>query len=311
MSSEETAAAHSVVQNPNYATVDRTILGSYEHLVDYYSAHHIGVSKKIRNGQKLSYTCITFYVMKKGHQSAKNLVPPFLDLQYQSRYHRKIATDVCEIGEEPVGLSIRGGNAIFGSDNEQGTVGLVFRQGDSDFLITNAHVVTDPGELPGPVTVRLPNSDVRVGGIVRKMDDLSAPKILSDAALVEMPLNSVEPGKFRGTDLILAGYSEIENNDPRKFFFVSMDFVYEARWAAWVAGSAPITVDGKAMTYAGFHKFRITVGQAAHGNSGSVVFCLSNTGLVAVGLLFGGALAINEVWVFSIRNTLSKLGIPV
>lgn len=304
--------APDVVEHPEYETVDRTIKANHRHLVEHYSAHHLGVSKKYKSGEKLPSTCVTFYVLRKGDQYARHLVPPYLDLAYKHDAHRRrIATDVCEILEEPVGLSVRGGNAIFGSDSELGTVGLVFRQGDRDFLITNAHVVTDPGVLPGPVMVRMPNASVGIEGIVLRMDDLNAFEIQSDAALVELPLNAVAPGQFRGTDLILSGYGEISNNDPRRFFFVSQEFVHEARWVAWISTGAPITIDGHPKSYAGFHKLRVIVGQARPGNSGAVVFCLSNSGLVAVGLLFGGALAINEIWVFPIRRSLQQMGIPV
>lgn len=301
-----------IVEHPEYATVCRTIDADHDHLVAHYQAHHLGVSKKYRGGEKLAATCVTFYVMRKGARHARHLVPPFLDLAYKEGSHaRRIATDVCEILEQPVALSIRGGNAIFGADGEPGTVGLVFRQGDRDFLVTNAHVVTDPGVLPGPVTVRVPHSAVEIAGIVRRMDDLGAAEIRSDAALVEVALNAVAPGRFRGTDLILVGYGEIANNDPRRFFFVSKEFVHEARWAAWVPGGAQITVDGHDKIYASFHKLSVIVGQASPGNSGAVVFCLSKSGLVAVGLLFGGALAINEIWVFPIRRCLKQMGVDV
>lgn len=304
--------AADIVEHPEYATVCRTIAASHDQMVARYRAHHIGVSKKYRGGEKLAATCVTFYVMKKRAQHARHMVPPWLDLAYKDGSHpRQIATDVCEILEQPVALSIRGGNAIFGSDSEPGTVGLVFRQGNRDFLVTNAHVVTDPGVLPGPVTVRLPHSTVEIEGIVRRMDDLSAAEIRSDAALVEVAPNAVAPGQFRGTDLILAGYDEIANNDPRRFFFVSKEFVHEARWVAWVPGGAPITVDGHDKIYADFHKLKVIVGQASPGNSGAVVFCVSRAGLLAVGLLFGGALAINEIWVFPIRRCLRQMGVDV
>lgn len=295
--------------HPRYLTIDRTIRRSFRELLDLYAAHHIGVSKKYKDGRKLSLTCITFYVLKKGARHPGRDIPSFLEIDYQKGRGRRVATDVCEILEQPVGLSIRGGNAIISSDNEQGTVGLVFERDGRDFLVTNAHVVTDPGVLPGPVTVGLPNSAVSIQGIVRRMDDLSGFEIHSDAALVEVPPNSVDPGKFRGSELVLVGYSEIVNNDARKFFFVSMNFVYQATWSAWVAAPAPIDIDGQTKHYAGFHKFRVVVGQAVHGNSGSVVFCVSASGLVAVGLLFGGSPAINEVWVFNIKHSLAQLGI--
>lgn len=299
-----------IVEHPEYATVERTIKAHHDHLIAHYSAHHLGVSKKLRGGEKLPATCVTFYVLKKGDRQARNLVPPYLELAYKDGgRRRRVATDVCEIREEPVALSIRGGNAAFGADNELGTVGLVFRRGNRDFMVTNAHVVTDPGVLPGPVGVGVPGSGTRITGIVRRMDDLNAFDIDSDAALVELPPNSVAPGRFRGTDLVLSGYGEMANNDPRRFFFVSKEFVHEARWVAWVPTGAPITVDGHPKRYAGFHKLSVTIGQASAGNSGAVVFCVSKAGLVAVGLLFGGALAINEVWVFPIRHCLRRLGV--
>lgn len=301
-----------IVKRPEYETVDRVIHERHRELVRECKAHHVGVSKKYKDGEKLRQTSVTFYVLEKGDSHAGKPIPPFLDIDYKDGSRRRIATDVCEIRDQPRSLSIRGGNMALGFDNEQGTVGLVFRHKNRDFMITNAHVVTDPGiTTPGMVTIHVPGSAIIVNGVVRRMDDLDAAEIRSDAALVELPRDSVSPGQFRGTALILSGYSDIAMNDQRKFYFVSKEFVHEARWAAWVATSAPILFDGHPKTCAGFHKLRVVVGQASSGNSGAVVFCVSKNGLTAVGLLFGAALAINEVWVFPIRTSMANMGFPV
>ncbi len=304
--------APDVVRFPEYDTVDRTILLHHDELIARYHAHHIGVSKKHTGGKRLPETSITFYVMRKGDDHAGERIPPYLDLVYADGTRpRRIATDVCALIEEPVALGIRGGNVVMSADNEQGTVGLVLRRDGKDFLVTNAHVVTDPGQPAGLVLVGLPNGGGSFQGVVSRIDDLNAPLIRSDAALIEVAAGAVESGKFRGTELVLSGYDEIGKNDPRQFFFVSKEFVHQVAWSGWVAAPAPITVDGQPRHYAGFHTFRVVRGQASPGNSGAVVFCRSANGLTAVGLLFGGALAINEVWVFPIRSSLAQLGILV
>jgi hypothetical protein len=304
------SAGTGIVKHPEYKTIDRTILNTHEHLVEHYGAHHIGVSKKRRRGRKLSETCITFYVLKKGRSVAPNLIPPYLDLDYcDGSRHGRIATDVCEIGTHPVALMIRGGHPVFGFDGEPGTVGLVFREGGRDLMLTNAHVVTDPGvTIPGLVTVRIPGAPVEVKGIVRRMDNLAEPVMFSDAALIEFPANTVESGKFKGTELRLTAYSDIAKNDQRQFFYIAREPLYTCRWLAWVPTETKINVDGRMKDYAGFHKFKVTKGKVVAGNSGAVVFAQSASGLVACGLLFGGHVDLNEIWVFPIRHCLKQMG---
>lgn len=297
------------IRHPHFATVERTILKHGEELARRHGAHHVGISKKRTGGRKLSDTSVTFYVMRKGPGHPGEEVPPHLELAYEDGRERGlIATDVCEIGEEPAALSIRGGNVMLGSDNELGTVGLVFRRDGRDFLVTNAHVVTDPGVPPGLVSVRMPNGSTALGQ-VRAMNDLTAPVLTSDAALVEMPAGSVSPRKFRGTELELTDFGDFVPNDPRTFYFVSKDFIHAAKWSAHVPGAAAVNIDGHSKSCLDFHKLALAVGQVGPGNSGSVVFCQTHGGLLATGLLFGGLTSINEAWVFPIRRCLQSVGL--
>ena len=166
-----------IVKHPEYDTVERTILDDEHELASRYGAHHVGVSKKVRQGEKLSDTCITFYVLKKGAPSAGEVVPKALPLAYKAASReRHIVTDVCEIVERPAAFSLRGGHVVVSADSERGTVGLVFRQGGHDLFLTNAHVVTDPGLPPGQVSLEQPGG-VIVQGAVRRIDDLLAPEI--------------------------------------------------------------------------------------------------------------------------------------
>jgi hypothetical protein len=302
-----------IIQYPRYETIDRTIKARHVEFLEKFGVHHVGISKKFTAGQKLPLTSVTFYVLRKGNVPPDKRVPSSLALEYLDEgEHGRVATDVCEIGDQPVALFIRGGNTIIAFDNEHGTVGLVFRHEGQDYVLTNAHVVTDPGVPPAPLRIDVPGPSglVTIGGTVVRIDNLSAPNIRSDAALVEVPLNSVAPGMFRGTDLILIGFDDIQLNDPRKFYFVSMEFVHELRWTAWVNTGASVTIDGYARTCSGFHKFRMIKGVVRPGNSGAVIFCVTNGGLVAVGLLFAAALSINEAWVFPVRRCLNQMGIP-
>lgn len=298
-----------IVRHPEYATVERTILDGDGDLAARFGAHHVGVSKKFRAGEKLSETCITFYVEQKGQPAAGEAVPREVPLLYEDGSHgRRILTDVCELGGKPRGFSMRGGNAVIGADNEHGTVGLVFRRGNRDLFLTNAHVVTDPGQQPGPVRVEVPSGPI-VEGIVTDIDNLLAGVVRSDAAIVHVATGTIETGRFRGTELRLVGCGEIVNNDQRRFYYVASEFVHEAVWLGSVPGAAEIDIDGHNLNYAGFHKLRLTVGRCRPGHSGAVVFCRSGAGLMAVGLLFGGIEDANEVWVFPVRRCLAQLGV--
>ena len=299
-----------VLRHPDYATVERTIVERNDDLLKRYGSHHIGVSKKYRKGSRLPDTCITFYVKRKGKDVRAPQIPKYLDLSYESGARpRRIATDVCEIGRrEPLGFQMRGGNLVIASDGETGTVGLVFRRGGADFFLTNAHVATDPGAPPGAIRVQ----DAAGGifhGAVQRLDDLTAPLIRSDAALVQVPANSVAPGEFHGVSVRMQGCDDIANNDPRRFYYVAAGFVHVLRWRAFMPAATPIKIDGRLLNYAGFHKLDVVIGQCRPGHSGAVVFCESHAGLIAVGLLFGGIQATNEVWIFPVRLSLTQMGI--
>jgi hypothetical protein len=301
--------AGKVLPHPAYAMVEQTILERNDELAARYGAHHIGVSKKYRKGSRLPETCIAFYVMKKGEDVAAEQIPKHIALSSPGGSRKAlIATDVCEIGEEPAGFRMRGGHLVIAGDGETGTVGLVFRKDGFDFFLTNAHVASDPGVRPYPITVRLPDG-TPIQGSVTRIDDLTAPLIRSDAALVQLPPDSVAHGEFHGVPLALESSGDIANNDPRRFFYVAGNFVHVVRWRAFMPAGSPIRIDGHVLRYAGFHKFDVTHGQCGPGHSGSVVFCESRGGLKAVGLLFGGIQSTNEVWVFPVRLCLAQMGI--
>ena len=308
-------ASEGVVRKPEYATVKTTILTRNAELMDRHGAHHIAVAKKFRKGRRMPDTCITFYVATKGKSAAREQVPKEIELAYRpGSRKRSIATDVCEIGGKPVGFTMRGGHVVAAKDGETGTVGLVFRQNGTDFFLTNAHVATDPGAPPRQLRIDVPGNGT-IFGDVTVIDDLTAVTIDSDAALVEVPPGSVAPGRFRGLELTMAGCGRIQPNDPRRFFYVAKQFsgihafVHEARWRAFVPGATEIEIDNQPLQYAGFHILDLVVGQCGPGHSGAVIFCQSGSGLEAVGLLFGGIEADNEVWVFQIRHCLDRMGV--
>jgi hypothetical protein len=306
----KTPAKTKVIKHPDYATVERTIVERNDELLKRHGAHHLGVSKKYRKGSKLPDTCITFYVKRKGKDVRAEPIPKYIELSYrEGSRRRRIATDVCEIGRrEPLGFTMRGGNVVIAGDGETGTVGLVFRRSGADLFLTNAHVATDPGAPPGAMRVQDANGGI-FHGAVRRLDDLTAPLIRSDAALVEVPPNSVAPGEFHGVGVRMQSCGEIANNDPRRFYYVAGGFVHALRWRASMPAATPIKIDGHILSYAGFHKLDVVIGQCRPGHSGAVVFCETHAGLMATGLLFGGIQSTNEVWVFPVRLCLQQMGV--
>ena len=299
-----------VIRHPDYATVERTIVARNEEWLAHYGAHHLGVSKKYRKGSRLPDTCVTFYVKRKGKDVGAPLIPETMELCYSDGVRRgRVATDVCAIGRrEPRAFLMRGGNLVVASDGETGTVGLVFRSGAVDVVLTNAHVATDAGAPPGMLRVQSATGAIALGRVTR-MDDLTAPTIRSDAALIAVQPNSVAPQQFSGVPLQLVGCGDIAKNDPRQFFYVAGNVVHVLRWRGFMPAAVPIAVDGFSLRYAGFHMFDVTAGQCRPGHSGAVVFCQSANGHMAAGLLFGGIQSTNEVWVFPVRLSLQQMGV--
>ena len=301
-----------LVKHPQYSTLLRTVEAQHEELCRRYGAHHIGVGKKRTGGQRQGATSIIFYVEKKGDTHGAQRIPGTMPLLYADDVSdRSVATDVEEIGGQPQALAggIRGGHVVTASDGEDGTVGLVVRRDGADYFVTNSHVVTDPGRLPGFVSAEGP--DGRVVGNVERHDDLNAAIIRSDAALVRMPNGTVADGQFRGQTLVLRGAGGIGMNDPHAFYFVSKDFTYKCRWESFVGGPTPFTIDGHARHCADFHKMKVTLGVLQKGNSGAVVFREGKGGLIAVGLLFAGELETGMAWVFPLPRILERLGLPI
>lgn len=298
------------VRHPRYATLLRTLAERGDELCRRHGAHHVGVSKKRRAGERLGQTCITFYVERKEPVEDERRIPKTLPLIHaDGPSERSVATDVVQIGSKPAALSIRGGHPIIAGDGEHGTVGLVVRRGGADWLITNAHVVTDPFRAPGPVSVA--GAAGVVIGEVTQIDDLDQEVIRSDAALVRMPDGTVADGRFRGQKLELRDIGGIAMNDGHAFYFVSSDFTHKARWEGFVETKTELDMDGHPKLCAGFHKFRVTLGDLQQGDSGAVVFREGAGGLVAVGLLFAGETEDRVAWVFPLAPVLQRFGISI
>jgi hypothetical protein len=301
-----------LIAHPRYETLLRTVEAQHDDLCRRYGAHHIGVGKKRIGGERQGTTCIIFYVEKKGDAHDAEPIPDSLPLLYaDGSSERSVATDVVEIGGAPKALAggIRGGHVVTASDGEDGTVGLVVRRNGADYMVTNSHVVTDPGRLPGFVTGHGANGPVV--GTVERHDDLSAGVIRTDAALVRMPNGSIANGQFLGQTLVLKSSGDIAMNDGHVFYFVSKKFTYKARWESFVGVPTPFTLDGHAKHCADFHKLRVTLGDLQPGNSGAVVFREGSGGLIAVGLLFAGELNNGLAWVFPLPRILERLGLQI
>jgi hypothetical protein len=293
---------------PKYKTLANTIKRDIFEFGNLKNVHHLGISKKIENGILSKESCVTFYVTHKHDVPiGKNFIPPLVKLATKNNRGGFVRTDVVEIKGEPKAFSLRGGNIVVTSDQEFGTVGLVFTQGNFDYLVTCAHVVLDPGTNPGPIAIRLANGGLSWLGLVIAVNDLMAPRVLSDAALVRLPRNTVEPGKFKNTDLALRGYTEIADNDPRIFYYVTENSTFQLKWTARVPECAGISVDDVSLRYCSFVKLSVLNGSPASGHSGAVVFCQSNNGLLAAGLLFGGVTEDNEVWVHPAKRCVDSL----
>ena len=139
-------------------------------------------------------------------------------------------------------------------------------------ILTNAHVATDPGVAPGPIGSRLPNCNLVPGSVIR-LDNLGAPLIRSDAALVRMPASSVAPGEFHGVPLTLRNCGDIANNDPRRFFYVGGRLRARGALARLHAGRDADQHRRPFASLCRFPEFDVKLGQCRPGHSGAVVFC--------------------------------------
>jgi hypothetical protein len=273
------------------------------------NVHHIGIGLKRVGGKPTARPAVIAFVARKESVRKRDLVPPELSIGRGKRKDDEpVATDVVEMPGRPRLFSLRAGMPIYSADHEQGTAGLVFTHHGLNYLMTNAHVVTDPGNAPGPVGVYLPEN----GGITWSNSviahDILLPgsRVTSDAALVRLDGTQILPWKIYGTEREISGFADISWNDNRVFSYVADGQRLECVLSAVVPEGAPVEVDGQVFEYFGFFVFRAIQGLPKLGHSGALIYTPSSTGLLAAALLFGGVPG-QEVWGFPARRCYNQM----
>jgi len=294
------------------ASRQRTTLGILRHNEEWLkklpNVHHIGMSTKLRKCRNTGRPAITIYVTKKKAEKGGGKVPRRLTAKIGG-VSRSIQTDVCELPGVPRLFNMRGGERIITSDMETGTAGLVFSHNGRNYCMTNAHVVTDPGDAGShPIAVPPP---VGGGGTVVRRDDLPFDQVInSDAALILLN-TAVDSWMFYNSEAILRGFVD-QLSIGQICFYTTLSpsgaghSTFRCQLVAIVDGSAPMQVEDSMLTYGSFYRFSVLNGSPIGGHSGSLLYTEQPNGLFGAGLAFGGIEG-EEIWAFPARRCFDRM----
>lgn len=114
----------------------------------------VGPGLRVREGSETGELCVQFLVRRRPKRGAPaRAVPRFVyarDRRGGVDYRVKFPTDVIEVGDPTVAC---GGGSPVGTDSEDGTIGLIFRNraergSDAWYLVTCSHVASDLVDSP-------------------------------------------------------------------------------------------------------------------------------------------------------------------
>lgn len=297
---------HVRVKHPSRATLLKTLRLHERRLMSLPNVHHVGVAEKIQGGRRMVEQAITVYVTRKANVPTRDRVPKKLKLAGRGA-NRSIRTDVCELKGIPQLFGMRGGNQILASDMETGTAGLVFRHRNKNYFLTNAHVVSDPGQTTA-FTVFIPPPFGGNGQVVWR-DTLSAGgDITSDAALVLINA-PVDSWQFYNSEKVMTGFADtlaIGQTCEYVAGFGPSVFTFQCRLIAFVPGIADIQDGNTILRYRSFYRFQVLNGQPVNGHSGALMYVDTGQTLLAAGLVFGGIPG-QEIWAFPARRCYDRM----
>ncbi len=272
------------------------------------NVHHVGISNKLRDGADTRRPSITIYVTCKQPETGSNRVPRRLTAKIGG-VTRSIQTDVCELAGAPRLFAMRGGARIISADAETGTAGLVFAHHGKNYCMTNAHVVSDPGNMnSNSVAVAAP---INGAGTVVRRDALPFDQeIESDAALILLN-TGVDSWQFYNQPGVLVGFVDELAIGQTCFYAAPLSgnathATLRCELIVEVHGNAAVEVDGSFLTYRDFYRFRVVNGSPVGGHSGALIYLQAPNGLFGVGLAFGGIEG-SEIWAFPARRCFDRM----
>lgn len=291
---------------PSRSVLIRTLRRHEQWLKSLPNVHHVGISEKIKKGQRIPAPCITVYVTKKSDVPKHQSVPLRLKLAIRG-VNRTVRTDVCELPGIPKLFAMRGGARIISADMETGTAGLVFRYQNRSYCLTNSHVISDP-EQSGAYTVVVPPPVGGNGQVVLRDELSSSTEITSDAALILLD-TPVDSWHVYNTEEIVGGFADnLVIGQMCEYVARSGEqhVTFQCQLVAVVSGSAQIEVDGTFLSYRDFYRFKVLNGSPVGGHSGALLYLQGNESLLGVGLAFGGING-SEIWAFPARRCYDKM----
>jgi hypothetical protein len=222
-------------------------------------------------GQRTGKRAMVVYVDRKRQVGADDLVPRTVTLR-GPKGPQIVPTDIVELGGTPRLLSgVRAGDLIRCTDGDFGTSSLAFTKNGTGYVATCAHVVANV-----------------VTGVVFQ-SALQDPATLNLLQLGGVPyISSIRPSRTATEDFAL-----VQTNN------LTVDVRMTMGHPEVTASTVHMLADGAWFPYADFVFLRMLSGTVAGGHSGSLVCRGSGGGIVACGVLFGGAPP-NYAYVFPI-----------
>lgn len=208
----------------------------------------------------------------------------------------------------PATYGFCGGDQILGAAREFGICAFAFKQGDSNYFITNCHVVAAPDQ--SPIGLGAHYGKVFLGNVVIG-DPLSTTGSNDmDAVIVQLESNVV-------IDACCVSAERHPIVDRKGLALGATEpFLYRASQALvtcfspqLIPGKVGVLFNGRILHYSNVWKLTPQPGGVLPqpGHSGSILFNRTSRGLIVRGLVFGGTPDGSELWVFSADDVWRRL----
>lgn len=189
---------------------------------------------------------------------------------------------------KPVVFALSGGDSVTGSLRR--TCFFAFRVNNDNYFITNSHVICDPGQNPKDRVLSDPRGTCHKGITL----DLHAVNTL-DVAVVQTS-GTLSNLRIRGLEI--EGREDPYEGSEVEYFYFAKNRKIDCVGPSRLLGTATAELeDGAELTYAGFWELE-TRDSPEPGDSGAALCRRHGSGLLVVGIVFGGIEDSNVVWAY-------------
>lgn len=261
--------------------------------------HHVAITRVEGAQGRHPHFAFTVY-LNPGHSAQDAGVPNVLSTEgidpSGKEYSIPVRFETLE--GRPVAFGFAGGDRVVGEPALRGVCGFVFSQEGSNYFITNSHVLTEPDVAP--LNRKCWYFDVLIGACSYGDPLKTAEVNIMDAVVVRMENVAVDPLVVGSNGDRIIDRGELRVGQSDRFFYVTENSTVVCTNPAYVGTVAQAALgENRFVRFSQFWKLTALSGRPQPGHSGAALCFKAGTGLIIMGLVFGGVPERNEVWAFS------------